>query len=55
MTFKQFKNYDKIFQWSSDKQAGAENPKCISKIYAILLGYNTGKEKTKKYFQKGWL
>lgn len=58
MTFKQFKNDNRSFQWNSDKQVGAENPKCISEIYGIFLylGYNTGKgEKKKKYFQKGWL
>lgn len=40
-------NYSKMitsFQWNSDKQVGAENPKCISKISGILLylGYNSG-------------
>lgn len=56
MTFKQFKNDNRSFQWNSDKQVGAENPKCISEIYGIFLylGYNTGKgeEKKKSTFKK---
>ena len=45
MTFKQFKNDNNSFQWNSDKQVGAGNPKCIWKVCGILLflGYNTGK------------